>query len=136
MRVFFSIFWCVYGTFCLGQSLQKADSLFKEEAYKEAITFYQKLLNNTKILTDSTSAKIYHQLGLCQYFLFQDQAAIHSWIKALEIRRQILPKNHTDLLKNYRNLGNAYVNINQLDMAKEHFGFTILPPFCGFFKLL
>ena len=121
MRVFLSLYWCFCSAFCLAQTLQKADSLFQQEAYGKAIVLYQETLNNTKNLTDSLLAKLHHKLGVSQYYLLEDQAAIQSWKNSLAIRKTILPKSDIDILKNYRNLGNAYVNIHQLDFAKKQF---------------
>ena len=121
MRIPLSLCWCFYPIFCFAQTLQKADSLFQNENYEEAGILYQEIVNNTKNLTDSLLATTYHKLGVSQYYLFQDHAAIHSWKSSLKVRLEILPKGHIDLLKNYRNLGNAYVNTNQLDLAKQQF---------------
>lgn len=121
MRIFLCFCWCFYSVFCFAQTLQNANLLFQEENYEEAIIVYQSTLNKTKNLTDSVQASIYHKLGVSYYYLLDDISAIQSWKSALDIRLKIFPKNHIDLLKNYRNLGNAYVNTSQLDLAKEQF---------------
>lgn len=121
MRILLRFCWVFFPTFCFTQNLQKADSLFQEEVYEEAVILYRAIINHPKNLTDSLKAKIYHKLGVSQYYLYEDQAAIESWKESLEIRKKILSKSDISLLKNYRNLGNAYINTHQLELAKEQF---------------
>lgn len=126
MRVFLILYWCSCYTFCFTQTLQNADILYEEEEYDEARLAYLVVLDNNKNLSDSLTSIVYHKLGVCQYYLFQDQMAIVSWDSSLVIRQRILPENHIQVIKNYRNLANAYLNLGNYNDAKERFEKALL----------
>jgi len=69
---------------------------------------------------DSIWAKCYHQLGISYYTKTNDKEAIKNWSKAINIRKNIFPENHLDIIKGYRNIGTAYIQYEELDLGIQN----------------
>jgi len=76
-------------------------------------------LSTKQSVNDSLLAISYHQIANIQYSsLKEDNKAINNWKKAINIRRDIFPNNHLDIIKSHKNIGNAYVNLQKLQEGK------------------
>jgi len=69
---------------------------------------------------DSIWAKCYHQLGISYYNKTNDKEAIKNWSKAINIRNNIFPENHLDIIRGYRNIGTAYIQYEELDLGIQN----------------
>jgi len=85
------------------------------------------ILKNTLIQTkdhlpiDTTTALVYHKLGVSHYYLEEYDRAIQNWEQAIEIRGQYFPSNHNDIAKGYKNIGSAYEELAQINTSKEFY---------------
>ena len=91
----------------IGES-DKAINLIKESIDKS---------NGIKDI-DSLRGILFHELANIQYSLKDDYSAIKNWQYALQIRNSIFNPNHIDIIKLYRNLGNAYFNVGQIERGR------------------
>jgi len=107
----------------LEYSTKLAIALQKNKSYKSSIGVLNEAINEaaSKVEPDSVLALAYHKLAVAEYNANNDDdMAIQFWKKALSIREEIHPKNHKDIIKAYKNIGNSYDNLERYEDA-EHF---------------
>lgn len=103
-------------------SIKKAIIHQTIKEYTVSKTILQDAINNLvePVQKDSLLALAYHKLGVAVYLGdYDDEKAIDFWTKALVIRRTIFPNNHIDIVKGLKNIGNSYINLDNLELAKE-----------------
>lgn len=96
-----------------------AISYQKLKQHQKAIDLLKPLLSESLADQDSITALAHHKLAVSHYYLLQDDQAIHSWQEAIDIRELILPANHDDIIKGYRNIGTTYLNLEDYGEAKR-----------------
>jgi len=90
---------------------------------EESIGILEKAIAQSegKSVLDSIKALAYHKLAVAHYYAFEDdEAAIQFWQKALDIREDIFPTDHFDIIKGYRNIGTSLFNLKRYDQSNEY----------------
>ncbi|MFA9397367.1 MAG: tetratricopeptide repeat protein [Clostridiaceae bacterium] len=86
---------------------EKANELYKNQNFKDAIDFYKK----SYLFEDNKSSSLYNQ-GVCHIKLKEYEDAIPCLKKAIELKKES---------KYYFNLGYAYAMLNTKDKALIYF---------------
>lgn len=68
---------------------------------------------------DSLLALAYHELGVLNYDNYDALGSLNNAKKALNIRESIYTIPHIDIARSYRNIGASYMDIKQLEKARE-----------------
>ncbi|CAF1471429.1 unnamed protein product [Adineta steineri] len=89
--------------------------LTKISQFTKAQEIYEVLLNQTT--SESDKASIYYQLGSIEHNQGKYQEALSSHEKALLIRQQLLPSDHSDLAMSYNNIGSVYYSMGDYPKA-------------------
>ena len=91
---------------------------YQEKKYKEALSVFEKGIENAKFNNPILESDFYGQIGDLNYFLGNEQAAFSSYDKALQLNPQNLP-----VLNNY----SYYLSLNKrdLDRAEQMSGITV-----------
>ena len=83
---------------------------------------------------DSILGHAYHINGIAYYNILENEVAIDNWKKSIRIRRNIIGIDPLLLVKGYRNIGNAYIELNNKIKAEEYLRLafdtnnTLIPP--------
>ena len=101
--------------------IEQAIEYQNKEEYTEAANLLSEGIDkiDEKTIPDSILAYAYHKLGVSQYYLSFNDDAIQSWKTALEIRSNFLSNTAKDIIKGHRNIGNAYVDKGQFELAQQ-----------------
>ncbi len=137
IRIFALLLLTFCSTALLAQENQDAITYFQNGEYKQylesiiqqskgyedddkAALLLREALEKTRVplANDTTFAEAYHRLGIHHYYLDQEHEAIAAWENAIQIRAEVFPPHHVKIIKGYRNIGNSYVALNELDNAQ------------------
>ena len=91
----------------------------KIELHQKAIDLLSPLLSGSSVTQDSITALAFHKLAVSHYYLEEDRKAITFWLKAIQIREEIVTTDLSDIIKGYRNIGTTYINLEEYLSAKE-----------------
>lgn len=97
----------------LENAFQLSDIYLDEGNYDSTIVVLNKAteLSYQDKKLDTILASCHHKLGIAYFFNGQDENAITHWENALNLRQALLLDNHIDIIKGYRNIGNAYFEL-------------------------
>lgn len=94
---------------------------FKND-FKSALVFFQDAI---EMLDQSQKtfllAKLYNNLGLIYDIQNNYDMALDYHIKALEIRKELLPELHPDIARSFNNIGNIYGELKEYEKAIEYY---------------
>ncbi|MEM9991395.1 MAG: tetratricopeptide repeat protein, partial [Bacteroidota bacterium] len=119
---------CTYW-WCAAQHIDLNDEDYLQEAiqYSKATTDDQDALayivaaldeiQPTQV-SDTLLADVYHRKGIHHYYLDEEPQAIAAWQQAIKLRANMLPTYHLSIVKSYRNIGNAYVFLEDFQAAQ------------------
>ncbi|CAF1292108.1 unnamed protein product [Adineta steineri] len=93
--------------------------LIKMGQFTKAQEIYQFLLHQAT--NESDKAPIYYELGWIKYNQGEYQEALLSLEKALTIRQQLLPSNHSNLGDSYNRIGNVYYRRGDYSEALSYY---------------
>ncbi|CAF1213252.1 unnamed protein product [Adineta steineri] len=97
---------------------------YKQEKYKEALTFYEKSFAiYQKYLPPNHSdlSHSYHNIGLVHRNMGNYSKALSLHEKALKIRQQSLPSNHPDVAASYNSIGSVYERMGNYSKARTFY---------------
>ena len=104
----------------LSWSINLAVCLHNTNQYLESKNLLQEIVDKSSVVTnDSLFALANHKLGVSYYYLNDELEAIEYWKKAIEIRKNIFPENHSDIVKGYRNIAASYAELDFYQEAKD-----------------
>lgn len=107
------------------QLLMRAASLLgNEEKNSQAIATSRRALAlvETHLGRDHTyAAVLWSNIGVYYDQMGEPQKALDASLRALAIRRRILPADHPDFGLSYNTIGNNYMSLHRLDLAEEYF---------------
>ena len=96
----------------------------KQGNYKEAITFYEKLLTIQQQTLTSNHLDLtasYNKIGSVYDTIGNYTKALSFYEKALAIRQHSLPSNHPDLADSYSNIGSVYRSMGDYTKALSYY---------------
>ncbi|CAF1114324.1 unnamed protein product [Adineta steineri] len=97
---------------------------YKQEKYKEALTFYEKSFAiYQKYLPPNHSdlSHSYHNIGLVHRNMGNYSKALSLHEKALKIRQQSLPSNHPDVAASCNSIGSVYERMGNYSKARTFY---------------
>ncbi|CAF1066406.1 unnamed protein product [Adineta steineri] len=97
---------------------------YKQEKYKEALTFYEKSFAiYQKYLPPNHSdlSHSYHNIGIVHRNMGNYSKALSLHEKALKIRQQSLPSNHPDVAASYNSIGSVYERMGNYSKARTFY---------------
>ncbi len=74
-----------------------------------------------KIFDSSIGARIHHALALAYFNLKKYNETLHNLNKAYQLRLKHLPKIHPDIASSYLMMALTYVELDELQLAKDYF---------------
>ena len=95
------------------------------DRFKEALEYFKQSENLYSSKSEWYSKvhfpTIYINIGRAHYYLGEYQAALGSYIKALDIQKNIYGNNHPDIAICYNNIGTTKYELGEYDAAIEYF---------------
>lgn len=101
------------------ESTQYSKERKDEAAFSTLKQVLEKLLPDLE--KDSLLGLAYHKMGAYAYNLGEKKDAITYYEQAVQIRKQVLPAHHFDVLKSQKNLGTTLYELEAFDAAEQQY---------------